>query len=138
MRTSSAAKSAVRKASRRPLPPKIAAVLRESWWLLLVGAALYLVLVLATYSKSDPGWSHQASGSQVVNAGGKAGAWIADLRTRRLVRPSGVGFTVSSEDQDEIKRRADQQQPPRFAQQRGDLGRQGLARCFVDCGPGRG
>ena len=79
MRTSSAAKSAVRKASRRPLPPKIAALLRESWWLLLVGAALYLVLVLATYSKSDPGWSHQASGSQVVNAGGKAGAWIADV-----------------------------------------------------------
>jgi S-DNA-T family DNA segregation ATPase FtsK/SpoIIIE len=79
LRTSSAANSAVRKASRRPLPPKIAALLRESWWLLLVGAALYLVLVLATYSKSDPGWSHQASGSQVVNAGGKAGAWIADV-----------------------------------------------------------
>ena len=54
-------------------------MLRESWWLLLVGAALYLVLVLATYSKSDPGWSHLASGSQVVNAGGKAGAWIADV-----------------------------------------------------------
>ena len=79
MRISSAAKSAVQKAPRKPLPPKIAALLRESWWLLLVGAALYLVLVLATYSKSDPGWSHQASGVQVVNAGGKAGAWIADV-----------------------------------------------------------
>ena len=79
MRTSSAAKSAVQKTPRKPLPPKIAALLRESWWLLLIGAALYLVLILATYSKSDPGWSHQASGSQVVNAGGKAGAWIADV-----------------------------------------------------------
>jgi len=79
LRTSSAAKAAVQKTPRRPLPPKIAALLRESWWLLLVGAALYLVLILATYNKSDPGWSHQASGTQVVNAGGKAGAWIADV-----------------------------------------------------------
>ena len=53
--------------------------MRESWWLLLVGAALYLVLVFATYNKADPGWSHQVSGGQVVNAGGKAGAWIADV-----------------------------------------------------------
>jgi S-DNA-T family DNA segregation ATPase FtsK/SpoIIIE len=76
---SSAAKSAANKVQRKPLPPKIAALLRESWWLILVGAALYLVLVLATYHRSDPGWSHQASGAQVVNAGGKAGAWLADL-----------------------------------------------------------
>ena len=79
MRKTSAARSAVQKTSRKPLPPKIAALLRESWWLLLIGAALYLVLILATYSKADPGWSHQVSGSQVVNAGGKAGAWVADV-----------------------------------------------------------
>ena len=79
MRTSLAAQSAVQKAPRKPLPPKIAALLRESWWLLLIGAALYLVLILSTYSKSDPGWSHQVSGSKVVNAGGKVGAWIADV-----------------------------------------------------------
>jgi S-DNA-T family DNA segregation ATPase FtsK/SpoIIIE len=64
---------------RKPLPPKIAALLRESWWLLLIGAALYLVLILVTYNESDPGWSHQSSSGQVVNAGGKAGAWIADI-----------------------------------------------------------
>ena len=79
MRKSHAARSAVQKTPRKPLPPKIAALLRESWWLLLIGAALYLVLILSTYSKSDPGWSHQASGSLVVNAGGKAGAWLADV-----------------------------------------------------------
>ena len=79
MPISSAAKSAANKVQRKPLPPKIAALLRESWWLILVGAALYLVLVLATYHRSDPGWSHQASGAQVVNAGGKAGAWLADV-----------------------------------------------------------
>ncbi len=79
MRKSFAARPAVQKTPRKPLPPKIAALLRESWWLLLIGAALYLVLILSTYSKSDPGWSHQASGSLVVNAGGKAGAWLADV-----------------------------------------------------------
>ena len=79
MRTLSASKSAAQKRPRKPLPPKIAALLRESWWLLLVGAALYLVLILFTYNQSDPGWSHQASGAQVANAGGKAGAWMADI-----------------------------------------------------------
>jgi S-DNA-T family DNA segregation ATPase FtsK/SpoIIIE len=79
LRTLSASKSAAQKEPRKPLPPKIAALLRESWWLLLVGAALYLVLILFTYSKHDPGWSNQPSGSQVANAGGSAGAWIADV-----------------------------------------------------------
>jgi DNA segregation ATPase FtsK/SpoIIIE, S-DNA-T family len=79
LRTLSASKSAAHKPPRKPLPPKVAALLRESWWLLLVGAALYLVLILFTYSKFDPGWSHQASGSLVANAGGKAGAWMADV-----------------------------------------------------------
>lgn len=79
MRTLSASKSAAKKPPRKPLPPKIAALLRESWWLLLVGAALYLVLILFTYSDDDPAWSNQPSGSIVVNAGGKAGAWMADI-----------------------------------------------------------
>jgi S-DNA-T family DNA segregation ATPase FtsK/SpoIIIE len=72
-------KAADRKPPRAPLPPKIAALLRESWWLLLVGAALYLVLILFSYNKADPGWSHLARGEQVINAGGKAGAWLADV-----------------------------------------------------------
>ena len=72
-------KSVIQKPARTPIPPTLAAALRESWWLLLIGAALYLVLILATYHKSDPGWSHQVSGAQVVNAGGRAGAWIADV-----------------------------------------------------------
>ncbi len=79
MRRSMAASSTVPKSPRKPLPPKIAALLRESWWLLLIGAALYLFLILATYSKSDPGWSHQTAAAQAVNAGGRAGAWIADV-----------------------------------------------------------
>ena len=67
------------KASADPLPPRLTALLRESWWLLAVGAAAYLCLVLFTYDKGDPGWSHSVSRATVRNGGGEAGAWVADL-----------------------------------------------------------
>ncbi len=54
-------------------------MLRESRWFALLAGAAYLVLVLATYSKSDPGWSHASSSPLIQNAGGRFGAWIADL-----------------------------------------------------------
>ncbi|MGD8788849.1 MAG: DNA translocase FtsK 4TM domain-containing protein, partial [Burkholderiales bacterium] len=53
--------------------------MRESWMLLAIGASCYLALILATYRESDPGWSHQSTGSVVNNAGGEVGAYIADL-----------------------------------------------------------
>jgi len=62
-----------------PLPPKIAALLRESWWLVLLGCALYLLLVLLTYNKGDPGWSQSVEAPDIRNAGGLAGAYIADM-----------------------------------------------------------
>ena len=45
------------KVAGNPLPPKIAALLRESWWFALVAFALYLLLILLTYHPGDPGWS---------------------------------------------------------------------------------
>jgi len=72
------AKSA-RVRQRTPLPPRITARLRESWWLALVAVAIYLVLILSTYDKADPGWSHSIAASQVHNAGGRFGAWVADM-----------------------------------------------------------
>ncbi len=47
--------------------------------LILAGAiALYLLIALVTYHSSDPSWSN--SGSQAVaNAGGRVGAWLADI-----------------------------------------------------------
>ena len=62
-----------------PMPPKIAALLRESWWLVLVAAAIFLVLVLYTYDPQDPGWSHTATHPAVRNAGGYFGAILADI-----------------------------------------------------------
>jgi S-DNA-T family DNA segregation ATPase FtsK/SpoIIIE len=66
-------------AQRPPLPPQLARRARESWWLTLVGVAAYLVLVLATYHPSDPGWSHSVATEHIGNAGGKFGAWLSDL-----------------------------------------------------------
>jgi S-DNA-T family DNA segregation ATPase FtsK/SpoIIIE len=66
-------------ASENPLPERILALLRESRWLVLVAAALYLLLVLASFDKADPGWSHATAASAIKNSGGRAGAWIADL-----------------------------------------------------------
>ncbi len=67
------------RAAKNPLPPKIAALLRESWWFALLALALYLLLVLYTYHKGDPGGSHSLKPAVIHNAGGVAGAWIADF-----------------------------------------------------------
>jgi len=62
-----------------PLPPKLAALLRESWWLAFLALALYLLLVLLSFHKGDPGWSHSISAERIGNAGGLVGAYVADL-----------------------------------------------------------
>ena len=61
------------------LPPKIAALLRESSWLAVMALALYLTLILFTFDKTDPGWSHSASVEQIRNSGGRIGAWLSDI-----------------------------------------------------------
>ena len=47
--------------------------------MLLIGAGLYLLLILGTFHRSDPGWSHSATDAVVRNAGGAFGAWLSDL-----------------------------------------------------------
>ncbi|KJV28714.1 cell division protein FtsK [Aquitalea magnusonii] len=54
-------------------------MLREAWWLLMAVAAVYLVLVLASYSPQDPSWSHSSSDPTVRNYGGAFGAWLSDM-----------------------------------------------------------
>jgi len=63
----------------RELSPRIARLLRESWLLLVVAAFLYLALALATYTRSDPGWSSTGAGTSIANRGGVVGAWLSDL-----------------------------------------------------------
>ena len=66
-------------AAKNPLPPRIAALVREFWWFALLAVALYLLIVLTTYHKGDPGWSHSLRATSISNAGGMIGAYLSDL-----------------------------------------------------------
>jgi S-DNA-T family DNA segregation ATPase FtsK/SpoIIIE len=72
-------KSGAVRSADNPLPPQIAALLRESWWLAIVVLALYLALILFTFDKADPGWSHSSSVEHIRNSGGRIGAWLSDI-----------------------------------------------------------
>ena len=61
-----------------PLPAKLSGLLREARWLALVAAAVYLLVILATYHQGDPGWS-RSTGESPHNAGGYVGAAFADV-----------------------------------------------------------
>ena len=62
-----------------PLPEKIAALLQESRWLILIVVATFLALSLWGYHPSDPGWSHAVHAVTLHNPAGRSGAWLADL-----------------------------------------------------------
>ncbi|MDK2124508.1 DNA translocase FtsK [Parachitinimonas caeni] len=72
-------KKSAAKPNSSPLPPHITSILRESWWFIAVAAAIYLVLILASYNPQDPSWSHSATQAPVHNHGGALGAWLADV-----------------------------------------------------------
>jgi DNA segregation ATPase FtsK/SpoIIIE, S-DNA-T family len=80
-RASSIATASPRTGQARPslLSDRTALLLKEARWLLLCSAALFLLLVLASYDRADPGWSNSLIGRDVTNLGGRAGAWLADL-----------------------------------------------------------
>ena len=61
------------------LPDRALALMREIGWILQIALGLFLVLILATYDKTDPGWSHAVVTDSIGNAGGRIGAWVADL-----------------------------------------------------------
>src|SRR6185436_4877603 len=72
-----------------PLPAKLAGLVREAKWLVLVALALYLLLVFSTFHRADPGWSHSATDAAVRNAGGLVGALVG----RALPVPGGMGLS---------------------------------------------
>ncbi|HEX7052486.1 MAG TPA: DNA translocase FtsK 4TM domain-containing protein [Burkholderiales bacterium] len=72
-------RSTLASARSAPLPARLAGLVREARWLILVALAAYLLLVLATYQRTDPAWSHSATGAVAHNAGGIVGAVIADV-----------------------------------------------------------
>ena len=58
---------------------RLVALVREAWWFVLIAGAVFLALILFTYHKTDPGWSHGGTDLTVHNAGGRFGAWMADV-----------------------------------------------------------
>lgn len=61
------------------MPRRLARLLLEARWIAMAVAFLYFVMILLSYNKADPGWSHANTVSTISNLGGKAGAWLADL-----------------------------------------------------------
>ena len=65
---------------KTPQQQKHAHLVREAWWLGLVLVGVYLAVILFTYYKQDPSWSHMASDRATIhNAGGSVGAWVSDM-----------------------------------------------------------
>lgn len=53
--------------------------LREAGMLLSFAIASYVLVALISYDAQDASWSHSGTSNQILNFGGIAGAWIADL-----------------------------------------------------------
>jgi DNA segregation ATPase FtsK/SpoIIIE, S-DNA-T family len=66
-------------AERAPLPNRLVRLLSEARWFALAALGAYFVLILVSFNKADPGWSHASVVPQVANLGGRAGAWLSDL-----------------------------------------------------------
>jgi S-DNA-T family DNA segregation ATPase FtsK/SpoIIIE len=60
-------------------PPRALRLVREALLVLAALAVLALAAFLLTYTRTDPGFSHAAAAVSTGNAGGRVGAWIADL-----------------------------------------------------------
>ncbi len=61
------------------LQSRLFSILREARWIVFAALAAWLALVLATWSPSDPGWSHSSHALNLHNRGGLIGAYLADI-----------------------------------------------------------
>lgn len=52
---------------------------REGIFILTLTVSIFLLMALFTYHNTDQSWSNTGLSSQVANAGGKVGAWLADI-----------------------------------------------------------
>ena len=58
---------------------RLTRLMREVKWIAFMALTLALFAVLASYSKSDPAWSHANQVANISNIGGRLGAWLADI-----------------------------------------------------------
>lgn len=67
------------KKTESPLTPRLVRLLREVALYFLAAIGIYLLISLWTYHPSDPSWSHRGPDARILNAGGRIGAWLADI-----------------------------------------------------------
>lgn len=60
-------------------PAHVGRIAREGVLIGLIAMCAYIALALVSYSANDPGWSKTGAGGPIENAGGPAGAWLADV-----------------------------------------------------------
>ncbi len=53
--------------------------LKEGLLLFSITLSIFLWVSLVSYHYSDPGWSHSSAVASIANAGGRVGAWLADV-----------------------------------------------------------
>ncbi|HJW51958.1 MAG TPA: DNA translocase FtsK 4TM domain-containing protein [Burkholderiaceae bacterium] len=59
--------------------PRLARLFAEARWIVGALCAVALLAVLVSYSRDDPGFTHAAATATLHNAGGRVGAWVADI-----------------------------------------------------------
>ncbi|MDE2611291.1 MAG: DNA translocase FtsK 4TM domain-containing protein [Burkholderiales bacterium] len=72
-------KSSYSAANGASLPNRMSRLLNEMRWMVQVAVMTFLLMILLTYSRQDPGWTHAAHVEQIANWGGRVGAWVADI-----------------------------------------------------------
>ncbi len=68
-----------RQPAATPGNPRLARLLAEARWIVGALIAVALLVVLLTYSRNDPGFTHSVAAGAVNNLGGRLGAWVADV-----------------------------------------------------------
>ncbi|MFN8696267.1 MAG: DNA translocase FtsK [Burkholderiales bacterium] len=62
-----------------PESTRVARLLREAGWIVLLALAAYFALIFATHSAKDAGFFFSGTGAPVANKGGVAGAWLSNF-----------------------------------------------------------
>ena len=73
--------------------------LKEGGVLALVALAVFMFTALISYHPADPGWTHTGRDEVILNRGGIAGAWFADIAFHLFgylgyLLPASVAFTA--------------------------------------------
>src|SRR3989338_626803 len=66
-------------ASERPLSLHMHHRLREGLLIVIAALSVFLFIALLTYHRTDPGWSNTGLSEHIANAGGRVGAYFADV-----------------------------------------------------------